>query len=354
MTLLYITYVDDTDRSSGSSVRPARMGAAFRSLGVQVVPVSGLQNRRRERTRTVRQTLAWLKTHRPDACYIEPPACPIYTAADRTLIRTLAAMKVPTAVFYRDAHWRYADWWGVRGPKAAALKAMHRRDLRLFETCCDRVYFPTATLRDLFADRAFRATGLLPPGCEQTAPPHAALHRRMIYVGGVSAAYGTDLLLAAFDRLQAAGTPVELTLCCRPGEWEAYRSGPNRPYLTVIHAAGDDLQAAYARCDAGLLPLRRDRYMDLALPVKLFEYWGAGLPVIATDCPEVAAMVGGTAAGLVCPATAEGIAGAVQTFYGDPAIAPRLAQNAAGAASRNRWVDRAAQVIADLTGEKLS
>ena len=234
--------------------------------------------------------------------------------------------------------------------KALALRQMHRRDLRLFTRCCDRVYFPSASFARLFADRPFHAVGLLPPGCLPPSPPHDRLFHRLLYVGGLSPAYGASLLLQAFDRLWSGGCKVELVLCCRKEEAALLPpEAKNAPYLTLIHAQGDELAAWYRRCDAGLLPLLRDRYMDLSLPVKLFEYWGAGLPVITTDCPETAAMVRRYGAGLVCAAAPEALAEAVRQFYCDEALPGTLRRGVERAAGENRWVDRAAQVVRELT-----
>lgn len=352
MTLLYITYIDFGEMGSGSSVRPQRMYDAFQALGLEIKLVSGLQNRRAQRRQTVRQTLLWLKDHRPDFCYIEPPSCPIYLQEDHALIRRVHRMGIPTAVFYRDAHWLYADWWGVSGVKAAALRMMHRRDLRLFRQCCDRVYFPSGSMAALFENTSFRATGILPPGCLSAVPAHTELYHCMIYVGGINRAYGTDLLLEAFRLLQAEGFPVELILCCREKEMANLpEESFNQPHLQVIHASGDGLTPYYRQCDAGLLPLRRDRYMDFALPVKLFEYWGGGLPVIATDCPEIAGMVNRYHAGTVCDASARGLANAIRDFYNKPLGAAAMMQNVHNAAGHNRWIDRAQQIVDELCGE---
>lgn len=349
MKLLYITYIDFGEMGSGSSVRPQRMAEAFHALGVEIYIVKGLQNNRQQRRQTIACAMEWLKSNRPDACYIEPPSCPIYLKEDHRLIRAVHALEIPTGIFYRDAHWLYADWWGVTGLKAMVLRQMHRRDLRLFTECCDRVYFPSASMGALFRSRPFRATGILPPACQMVKPAHEALHHRMIYVGGVRPAYGTDLLLAAFRQLWQEGMNIELVLCCREEELQNLPGETfQAPLLTVIHETADKLQNWYDVCDAGLLPLRRERYMDFAIPVKLFEYWGNALPVIATDCPETAAMVRQYHAGIVCEASAKGLANAIRDFYKDSLASAVIGQNVQNAARQNRWQDRAWQVLQDL------
>ncbi len=355
MKLLYITYIDFGEMGSGSSVRPQRMAKAFEELGIDVKLVSGLQNRRKERKQTLRETMKWLDENKVDACYIEPPSCPIYLKEDYKLIEKVHSLSIPTAVFYRDAHWLYADWWGVKGVKAMALKYMHRRDLKLFQTCCNIVYFPSKTMGDLFSHVPFMGTGILPPGCLSVAPEHDTLYKRLIYVGGVSKAYGTDLLLDAFRQLQEENSDIQLTFCCREGEgaefliqWQSLSN------VTFIHASGDELNEHYRECDGGILPLRRDRYMDFALPVKLFEYWGNALPVIATDCPEVKGMIEKYDCGVVCNASASALAQGIKAFYENREKTGKLMEQTQIAAGKNRWVDRANQIFEDLLGRRIS
>ena len=351
MKLLYITYIDFGEMGSGSSVRPQRMAKAFEELGVEVKLISGLQNRKKERKETIKKTLEWLQHNQVDACYIEPPSCPIYLKEDRKLIETVHKMGIPSAVFYRDAHWLYADWWGVSGIKASVLKWMHKKDLKVFVDCCDMVYFPSKTMGDLFAHLPLKGAGVLPPACLEVAQAHKQVQKRLIYVGGVSKAYGTDLLLDAFRLLEEKNSDVQLTFCCREGEGADFlKQWENLSNVTFIHKSGDELYEYYKQCDGGILPLRRDRYMDFALPVKLFEYWGNALPVVATDCPEVKGMTQKYGCGVICEATSKSIANAIEEFYEENRVQD-LFQKVTVAAGENRWVDRANQIILDLLGK---
>lgn len=351
MKLLYITYIDFGEMGSGSSVRPQRMAKAFEELGVEVKLISGLQNRKKERKETIKKTLEWLQHNQVDACYIEPPSCPIYLKEDRKLIETVHKMGIPSAVFYRDAHWLYADWWGVSGIKAAVLKWMHKKDLKVFVDCCDMVYFPSKTMGDLFAHLPLKGAGVLPPACLEVAQAHKQVQKRLIYVGGVSKAYGTDLLLDAFRLLEEKNSDVQLTFCCREGEGADFlKQWENLSNVIFIHKSGDELYEYYKQCDGGILPLRRDRYMDFALPVKLFEYWGNALPVVATDCPEVKGMTQKYGCGVICEATSKSIANAIEEFYEDSRL-QELFQKVTVAAGENRWVDRANQIFLDLLGK---
>ena len=139
MTILYITFIDFGEFKSGSSVRPQKMYDAFRQLGHEVKLLEGQQNRRAERKQKTAEILSWLDSHTPDICYVEPPAGPFFNAIDLKLLKKVHGMGVPIALFYRDAYWKFAKWWGVKGPKKWLLTHMHKRDLKVFEKTCDVV-----------------------------------------------------------------------------------------------------------------------------------------------------------------------------------------------------------------------
>lgn len=353
MRILYITYIDFGELGSGSSVRPQKMYEAFLNAGAEVTLVSGLQNRRKERLNRVREAARKLETERPDICYIEPPTCPIYWSADRKLIKKVCRMKIPTAVFYRDAHWKFADWWGERGIKGAYLKHLHKKDLSLFKKCCDIVYFPSESMKRLFEAENFKSADVLPPACERADEPRRLTGGKMIYVGGVSRAYGTDLLIGAFERANREKNDLKLILCCRENEMNNIPGLDfNRPFLKVVHKSGKELEELFKESDCGIIPLRRDRYMDFAVPVKLFEYIGAGLPVISTDCPETAEFIKRNGCGAVCAADAESLADEVLNFYNANDKKTALYDSVYRTARENLWQSRAGKVIKDLTGRK--
>lgn len=349
MKVLYITYIDFGELNSGSSVRPQRMYDAFCELGYDVYLVSGLQNRRTERKNNIKKAIKWLENNKPDFCYIEPPSCPIYADFDRKFINKVHKLGIPCAVFYRDAHWLFADWWGVKGVKAAFLRYLHKKDLKTFINCCDKIYFPSLSMMKLFNGIDVDKCDVLPPACEKVIENHKDLSYTMLYVGGISKAYGTDILLKAFEIVNDSYKKIKLVVCCRESE---LANLPDQrfdyDFLEIIHKSGDELQDYYSKADCGIIPLRRDKYMDFAIPVKLFEYMGNGLPVIATDCPEIAGFINKNLCGSVCKADAESMAEAVIEFYSNEENRSNLIKNTGIVAGKNRWVDRVQKISDDL------
>ena len=85
----------------------------------------------------------------------------------------------------------------------------------------------------------------------------------------------------------------------------------------------------------------------LALPNKLFQYMAAGLPVVASDFPDVRSVVEGSGAGVVVdPTDVDAVARALRELLGDPSRA-RAMGDAGRRAVRERfnWAEAAAELL---------
>ena len=354
MKILYVTYIDFGDFKSGSSVRPQMMYDAFLSLGHEVKLLQTQQNRGRERAAAVAEVNRWLDAERPDFCYIESPSGPIFHSFDRALIRRVHKLGIPVGYFYRDAAYKF-DRIFVRGRKSLKQRViawMSERDVRFLKKNADLVYFPTESMASYFP---FEKTGVLPPACTGSFGDKTAREngRESIYVGGVSKRYGTDTLLGAFDLLNGGGGDYPLTLVCRKTEaayiGEQYRK---KPWLHVVHASGrEQLLPLYERADLALYPIEKNEYNDFAFSVKLMEYVEFGLPIVAVNCAETEKFIRRFSVGLVCENDPRDFAEKVRQILNDPALYRECAENAVRTAARNRWVDRAEAVAADLGGK---
>jgi glycosyltransferase involved in cell wall biosynthesis len=100
--------------------------------------------------------------------------------------------------------------------------------------------------------------------------------------------------------------------------------------FVVDPVAPDDLLGIAASADIGAVTLD-DACLSyrLALPNKLFEYLRAGLPVVASDLPELRAVVAGHDVGLLTPpGDAAAIADALARLVSNGDLRARLARNA--------------------------
>lgn len=156
-------------------------------------------------------------------------------------------------------------------------------------------------------------------------------HKRceVCYVGSIAAVRGIRELVRACAlvrsdaRLALAGQFSEPAL---EAEVRAYPAWDKVRSLGHQDRAG--VRAVMAGAMAGLVTLHPERnYLD-ALPVKMFEYMAAGIPVIASDIPLWRGIIEASGCGVcVDPMNPAAIAEAIDLFVQQPELARRMGNN---------------------------
>ena len=150
-----------------------------------------------------------------------------------------------------------------------------------------------------------------------------------VYIGAMSAIRGTaELLDAARDS-------------AFPDGWRLVIAGTATPEVARrVETAGDEIenqgqllpeQARQLLLSAkvGIVPFHATPAHLEALPTKMFEYFAAGLPVIASDFPLWRSIVGTHDCGLLVDASSPAaIAKAVREYARDPELLRRHSENA--------------------------
>ena len=295
--VLYITFVDFNEQKSGSSVRPKKIYDAFLEEGYDVTLLTGLQTRKLERWKRCFFYYRNIRKRTYDFCYVEPPAGPIFNLSDHLLLLYISKVKkIPIGLFYRDAYWKFADWYQLKGIKRFVINIMHKFDWIIIKKTCKRIFFPTKTMGDLFD---FYDKKALPPGCELiTVEKKSNKDVELIYVGGLSEEYGGKLLLEVLEKVNQK-RKINLHLVCRKEESSLLELYKDKPWLNVYHSSGQELKDIYSKVNLAIIPRKIDFYMDFAMPVKLFEYISYELPIVATNCKEVANFINNNKIGVV-------------------------------------------------------
>lgn len=161
--------------------------------------------------------------------------------------------------------------------------------------------------------------------------------KAVCYVGGIAGIRG------AFEMVEAIGkTKYRLLLA---GDFEVGLEDKLKQTLgwRQVEALGfvdrDGVRATIGRSMAGLVVLHPTiNYID-ALPVKMFEYMSAGIPVIASNFSLWREIVEGTGCGIcVDPLNPEEIAEAIQFIVEHPAEAEQMGKNGCRAVEeRYNW-----------------
>lgn len=364
MRLLYITYIDFGESKSGSSVRPQKIYKAFLDAGHEVKLLQGQQNRRSERKKRVEEIMEWLDTEEGsmvEGCYVESPSGPIFNKADLDLLRKVHEKGIPLSYFYRDAHWLFAPELIRRGfAKKYAITFMQKRDIKVYRDNTDVFYMPSnMACNELSKSYSWKNLKPLPPGCEELEIKPYKYTRTGIYVGAATEHYGVDNLIDAYRLANYAAAKrgeeaYKLIIVTREAEYkDLFPEPPSYPWLEVFHVSGDDsLAPLYDRADVALLPLRKEKYMDLAYAIKFFEYISHGKPIICNDLVEMGGFIKSQDCGIIYDLTSEAMAEAIEKFYSE-GRAEDLYQNVLKARNQNTWGKRVEEIIEDLEKVKV-
>jgi glycosyltransferase involved in cell wall biosynthesis len=153
-------------------------------------------------------------------------------------------------------------------------------------------------------------------------------------------------MLTAMGALE--GTPVHLLLVTREAEFRQFGdSYPIPSNVEVKFASGAKLKPCYRNADVALLLFNRDEYMDAALPLKLFEAIGHGVPVMTYPGTAVADFVSETGAGWVVEHGQE--SSFLRDIHQHRELLSEKRRHLATIRSQHTWRARAEQVVATLT-----
>jgi glycosyltransferase involved in cell wall biosynthesis len=208
----------------------------------------------------------------------------------------------------------------LRRPLAALVEAYENRQVRKLAA----VAAATPHIASRFASIAPRSVNVSNyPFLDELAPPAQPLPRErcVCYVGGLMRTRGLLQMVRALPALPG----VHLLLCGRfeDAAFEAeLRSEPGWAQVRWLGQVGrDQVREVMARSCAGLVTLLpMPSYID-ALPIKMFEYMSAELPVIASDFALWRGIVDQAGCGVcVDPADPAAISAAIRRYVDDPGL----------------------------------
>jgi glycosyltransferase involved in cell wall biosynthesis len=188
---------------------------------------------------------------------------------------------------------------------------------------------------------------------EFDAPDWEAKECEVCYVGSISAIRGIRELVRACALLES---PARLVLAGSFSEASLEREVSVYPGWARVQACGHldraGVRRVMGRALAGLVTLHPVvNYLD-ALPVKMFEYMAAGVPVIASRFPLWQEIVEGNGCGVcVDPGNPAAIAAAIDHFCRHPQAARRMGENGRRAVlARYHWRGEADKLVAFYDG----
>jgi glycosyltransferase involved in cell wall biosynthesis len=209
----------------------------------------------------------------------------VWTFLPTPLIRGLIRALEPQLTIYHCAD----DF----AASSAAARAVRRSETALLREA-DLVFVTSQALFERAASLNPRVS-LFPGGVDferfsrardsaDGQPADVGVRRRFVagYVGGIHRWVNQELLAAVADQL-----PDVEFLLIGPCQVDVSRLA-RAPNIRVLGARGvEEIPSCVRAFDVGLIPYRITDYTAKVYPTKLNEYLAMGLPVVATDLPEV-------------------------------------------------------------------
>lgn len=203
----------------------------------------------------------------------------------------LTYMATPPAVQIANAlPWAGVVYDIVSDPKnadsrvvASEEELLHRADLVLFASEeLRRQYGATEPKRHVFRDgfSTHLVTVTVPEAPEMARLPKP----RLIYLGGINKKIWTEAVGALSDAIPEGS----LVMVGSTGRGESVLPVRSNVYILPPVPVYEQLAGLLRAADVGLVPYRPDRFSGAMHPAKLGEYTVFGLPIVATETPEMA------------------------------------------------------------------
>ena len=213
---------------------------------------------------------------------------------DIRLMKVLKKRGVPIGFFFRDYDYKFPPESAFQSVakkiKCEFLKKIGKKAEKAMKWV-DIVYLPSNKALEHFNFNRMKA---LPPASDNYITPKDCSGKISIYVGGLSERYGIPLLLEAYHilNMNEEGRLYKLLLVCRKEEYESF-SNPYKDseWLEVCHVSNKYLDELYDKADIALLPKKDTKLNDVGVSVKLFEYIGHGLPIVAAKSKAQAEII---------------------------------------------------------------
>jgi glycosyltransferase involved in cell wall biosynthesis len=167
---------------------------------------------------------------------------------------------------------------------------------------------------------------------------------RLVYTGALTPTYEMDVAVAAVARIADQRPDLDVVL-------DAYGRGDTGPALAVQTAELgvadritfhgripiEDVPGAVARADIGLAPTRHDKFTDMSLSTKVFEYAAMGKPVVASRLPMVEATFPKGTVATYTPGDATEMADAIIDFADDAVAREKAVAHTAEIVRAGSW-----------------
>ncbi len=353
--------------ASASAIRPYKMLAAFRSLGIDVDEVTGYGRERKQKIQDIKNNIK--KGIKYDFAYgenttlpfllTEPSHYPLYPFLDYFFFKWLNENKIPFGLFYRDIYWRFPEFRkGLSFYKWATPLPFHYIDIFMIKKFITHLFLPSKRMADFLPGKNISATiSSLPSGSElffNGIFSETINTIEFFYVGGVTPP-NYDLS-PMFDFFSNTQQNVHLNLCCREKEWleiekwKRYKKIPTKN-ITIYHYKGKELHALWLKAHVFLALWENVSYRNFAMPFKISEAIGYGVPIITTRNTAAGDFVKENDFGWAIEPTPQALSNLIERLKANPNFIKNKKEKIVSKQKEHTWEARALKVISTLTAK---
>lgn len=364
--IFHIPYQIDSNVKSGTNIRPMKMKQAFEENGYLVEYISGYGTERKAQINKIKRNIRngikydflYSESSTMPTLLTEKNHLPRYPFLDFNFFKFCKKNGIKIGLFYRDIQWKFDIYTqNIKWFKKIISIPMYKYDLYKYRSLVDVFYLPTEEMKEYLKDESklLLKSEVLMPGCVSYIPKKKKNQFRkgdtleILYVGGVDKIYDLSIF---FETIKKIDAKVHAYVCCRQNEWRKAFNKYDKALsdrVTIIHESGSGLEKYYEMVDICCAFAGEGEYMKMAMPVKIFEYLGHEIPIIATKNTVAGNFVDEKQIGWSVDYSEKALEMCLKHIINNSNIIDQIKLNEKCIREDHTWTARAKQVINDLT-----
>lgn len=304
--IIFLHPLELESSDSGSRLRPRKMLDTLINHGHEVFEIIGTRQNRLKKFEELKSAIQ--KGLKFDFLYVESLSRPTNSRIaslggvkffreeklDYNIIQYCLDLKMPVGFFLRDLYWDFPTHGVSKSLKQfyfdRAIPYYGKKEMKFLKQNGIHVFSPSKAFSDYLEENWDMKSTPLSPGsiiANSEKRTLSAQNMKLFYVGGVIGHYDMKVFLDGVLNL----SNVDFTLCVRKTERHVLEKYEGLQHIKIVHGVGDELKPYYAEAEVAVYPIRPEGYIKLAFGVKLIEYIGQGLPIIAFEGSQTAEFI---------------------------------------------------------------